>query len=116
MEAYFLDEKLVGFTTTINNGHELEAHYLGYDAKVNGPTMLYLNMLYDMIKYGIEIGVNDIVLSRTALEIKSSVGAKPVNMYFYLRHQKTHTNKLLPMLLSYLTPNQDWEPRNPFKD
>lgn len=115
LEGYFLEEKLVGFTTTIDNGHEIEAHYLGYDFKVNTPTLLYLNMLYNMIEYSIAQGVQKLVLSRTALEIKSSVGAKPENMYFYLRHQKTQTNKLLPMLLSYLTPNQDWEPRNPYK-
>jgi hypothetical protein len=37
--------------------------------------MLYLNMLYDMIAYSINKGFKEIIFARTALEIKSSVGA-----------------------------------------
>ncbi|MEL6988653.1 MAG: 8-amino-7-oxononanoate synthase, partial [Bacteroidota bacterium] len=116
VKGYFLGDKLVGFTTLINNGHELEAHYLGYDAPTNTSTQLYLNMLYDMVKYGIEQNFSKLVFSRTAMEIKSSVGAKPENMYFYLRHQSSQKNKMVPLVLSYLTPNQEWKERNPFKD
>jgi len=39
--------------------------------------MLYLNMLYDMVCHSINKGFKQIIFARTALEIKSSVGAIP---------------------------------------
>jgi hypothetical protein len=42
--------------------------------------MLYLNML------SINKGFKEIIFARTALEIKSSVGAKPIQMYGYIGH------------------------------
>ena len=47
--------------------------------------MLYLNMLYDMVAYSIKKQFKTIVFARTALEIKSSVGAKPVAMKGFIK-------------------------------
>ena len=54
-------------------------------------------------------------LSRTALEIKSSVGAEPHDMYVYLKHQNKFVNKLLPSILNRVVPKNSWEQRSPFK-
>lgn len=53
--------------------------------------------------------------ARTALEIKSSVGAVPENLYCYLRHQNPLVNKFTGTLLDYLKPVEEWLPRHPFK-
>jgi hypothetical protein len=53
----------------------MDTYFLGYDDSIQREKMLYLNMLYDMIAYSINKGFKEIIFARTALEIKSSVGA-----------------------------------------
>ena len=74
-----------------------------------------INILYDIINLGISYKVKEIAFSRTALEIKSSVGAEPEKMYCYVRHKKSMNNKMVPHLIGYLKPNDDWIQRKPFK-
>ena len=52
--AYFEGEKMIGFCTLLYNGDRAEAHFLGYDASLNQPRQLYLNMLYDLVQAVIE--------------------------------------------------------------
>ena len=113
--GYFHEDRLVGYFSTIANGHELEAHFLGFEKQVNVSSQLYLNMLYDILEEGIKGEFKEIVFARTAMEIKSSVGAEGFDMNCYLKHQNSFTNKLLPSILSVLKPEKDWVPRSPFK-
>ena len=116
MYAYYLDGQLVAFYTTIRNHDELEAHFLGYEKALNHDYQLYLNILYDIVKIGIEGGCKQIVFARTALEIKSSVGAVAHELSCYLRHQHPVVNKFAPTILDYLKPVEEWQPRHPFKE
>lgn len=113
--GYYLDGELVGFFTTVDNGQDLEAHFLGFSEPANRSARLYLNFLYDILEIGIRSGASRIVYARTALEIKSSVGATPEVLYSYIRAEDCLLNKLLPSLVRYLQPADDWVPRNPFK-
>lgn len=113
--GYFLDHKLIGFYSTISNGEELEAHFLGYEAALNHEHQVYLNMLFDIIDLGIEGKFKKIIFSRTAHEIKSSVGAEPVEMSLFMRHDNLIVNRLLPYILKLLSPRAEWTPRTPFK-
>lgn len=116
MFAYYLDGKLIAFYTTIQNHEELEAHFLGYDKALNHDYQLYLNILYDIVRIGLKAGCKRVVFARTALEIKSSVGAEPHDLCCYLRHQNAMANKLVPTILDYLKPVEEWLPRHPFKE
>ena len=113
--GYFLDEKLIGFNTLIKNGAVMDTYFLGYNETIQREKMLYLNMLYDMIAYSINQGFREIVFARTALEIKSSVGAKPLKMYGLITHSNTLINHNIAKLFNYLEPKTDWQERNPFK-
>jgi hypothetical protein len=115
MFAYYLDGKLVAFYTTIQNHDELEAHFLGYEKALNHDYQLYLNILYDIVSLGIASKSKQIVFARTALEIKSSVGAVAHDLLCYLRHQNSVANKFVPTILDYLKPVEEWLPRHPFK-
>ena len=53
--GYYHENKLVGFHTILVNGKVLETYFLGYDETVQKDKMLYLNMLYNMTQFGIEI-------------------------------------------------------------
>lgn len=113
--GYFIDEKLIGFNTLIKNGEVMDTYFLGYDESIQREKMLYLNMLYDMIVYSINKGFKEIVFARTALEIKSSVGAKPVKMYGFIEHSNPIVNSYMPKIFKYLEPETIWQERNPFK-
>ncbi len=113
--GYFLEGKLIGFNTLIKNGAVMDTYFLGYDEGLQREKMLYLNMLYDMIAYSINQGFKEIIFARTALEIKSSVGAKPIKMYGLITHSNALITPNIAKLFNYLEPNTDWQERNPFK-
>lgn len=113
--GYYLDGELIGYYTTILNYDELEAHFLGFQPECNKTCQVYLNMLFDILRSGIEQKSHKVIYARTAMEIKSSVGATAHEMYCYIRANNRLTNKILPPILEYLRPPDDWVPRNPFK-
>ena len=114
--GYFKDNVLVGFFTLIENKSVLETYFLGYNSKLNHKHQLYLNMLYDMIDFGVTNPFKSIVFARTAMEIKSSVGAKPKPMVLYVKHtNNTFANVLLKAIVKYLNPLKPWQERHPFK-
>jgi len=116
MIGYYIEGELTAFFTTIKNYHELEAHFLGYDEAFNREHQMYLNILYDIIKIGFDQKCRSVVFARTALEIKSSVGAEPHEMYWYLRHRNKVSNRFLSQIVDYLNPKDDWVQRKPFKN
>lgn len=113
--GYFFNDKLIGFNTLIKNGNTIDTYFLGYDDSIQKDKMLYLNMLYDMIGYSINKGFKEIIFSRTALEIKSSVGAKPIEMYGFMEHSNKQINKHVSKIFPLLEPEIVWQERNPFK-
>ncbi len=113
--GYFSDGKLIGFNTLIKNGADIDTYFLGYDENCQKEKMLYLNMLYDMIAYSINKKYSRIIFARTALEIKSSVGAKAVNMFGLIKHNNPILNVLVSKTFHYFEPKIEWQERNPFK-
>lgn len=113
--GWYLKGELIGFHTLIDNYHELEAHFLGLNHEFNRSHQLYLNMLYEMTAYGINNGHQQVCFARTALEIKSSIGAEPHRMLCYVRHSKNLPNLFLKSAVSYFEPNVEWKQRHPFK-
>ncbi|NDP25935.1 MAG: GNAT family N-acetyltransferase [Flavobacterium sp.] len=113
--GYFLDEKLIGFNTIIKNGQVLDTYFLGYDDSIQREKMLYLNMLYDMVAYSINQGFKEVIFARTALEIKSSIGAKPMKMYSFAKHSNPIADLAFEKVYCYLEPEVVWKERNPFK-
>ena len=111
----FEDDELVGFYSMVRNSDQLAAHFLGYELAVNKRRKLYLNILLDIVEFAIREKTGSISFARTALEIKSSVGAVPRDMVFYLRHSTGFHNKLLPVYYNLLEPQEEWTPRSPFR-
>lgn len=113
--GYFLEGNLIGFNTLIKNGTSLDTYFLGYDERLQREKMLYLNMLYDMLAYAINKGFKTVVFARTALEIKSSVGAQPIKMFGYVEHSLPILNRYMERIFKYLEPEMHWQQRHPFK-
>ena len=107
-------ELLVGFMTGINAGNYYEAHHIGLDYQYNKTHALYLNILYCYIEMAIESGAGMLSFGRTALEMKTTVGAIPVPHNAWIKLN----NGMLNSLAKYMLPEKaadDWIPRNPFK-
>ena len=90
--AYTLAGEVVGFSTAIIGEEEMEAHVVGFDYEKNKTHYLYSRILYDYVELGINHKVPRIVFGRTAIEMKSALGALPVNYSASLRHAQPLTN------------------------
>lgn len=112
--GYYLNNTLIGFYTLILNNENLETYFLGYDSEHQYNNQAYLNMLYDMLDFAIENGFRSVIYARTAMEIKSSVGAKAMPMTMYIKHTNGFANTLLRAIFNFMKPNQKWEERHPF--
>ena len=70
----------VGPSKKSNSGGTIEAYFVGFDPELNKEYALYQRMLIEFIGWGIQCGAGRVVMGRTALEIKSTIGALPVSM------------------------------------
>ena len=112
--GYYLDDKLVGFTSEICSNGVLYSHFVGIDYKYNNDYEIYNRMLYEQIKFAIDNKLTLIKFGRTASEFKSTIGAVPYKGYGYIYHPSKAVIKTVSPILSLLKP-KDWTQRNPFK-
>lgn len=112
--GYYLNDELIGFYTLIINKDVLETYFLGYSSDHQYNNQMYLNMLYDMAQFAIDSKMKHIIYARTAMEIKSSVGAEPEGMVMYMKHTNKFLNAILKTIFSLMNPSQQWEERHPF--
>ncbi len=115
MYGVFLDGEFVAFYSTIVNHDTMHGHFLGYDQSVNAKYQLYLNILYWLVELAIEAKASSLELSRTALEIKSSVGAIPIDLAVYVRARNNTLNSLMKRVVPLFIPENHWKERSPFK-
>lgn len=114
--GYFSGEELIGFYTLILNGTDIDTYFLGYDKELQKEKQLYLNMLLDMVEFGICQNFRRIIFGRTALEIKSTIGAEPVEIFGLIRHRNLLINGFMGRIFTSFNPKTVWVQRNPFKD
>ena len=114
VNGYFFEDNLVGFSTTFINNKVVEAGYIGLDYEYNYKYAVYQKMLYNYVKQGIHYNSTELRLGRTAEEIKSTLGAEPVNMKLYARHRNSLSNTFIKPIIESITPSE-FEVRKPFK-
>ena len=114
LKGAFLDDKLVGFSTSFMNGASLEANYVGLDYQYNIDHSVYQRILYDYVEQAIDRKAKDLQLGRTSELIKSSIGAIPMNMKLYIKHNSGVSNLLLKPIIQSISPSE-FELRKPFK-
>lgn len=114
VDGYYDAGRLVGFITAIANDGLYHAHYLGMQQSYKGSHHLYHNMLFDLIEDAIAGGYESLDYGRTALEIKSSVGAEPHYFATLATAKPDWLNKLLPHFVPVVFTPQPWRARHPF--
>ncbi|REC76053.1 8-amino-7-oxononanoate synthase [Chryseobacterium elymi] len=113
--GYYLDQKLIGFYTLILNNQDIDTYFLGYDKEIQKERQLYLNMLLDMVEFAISNRFKRIIFGRTALEIKSTIGAEPVEIFGLIKHNNSLLNQFMGKIFLSLNPKAEWVQRKPFK-
>lgn len=86
--------ELLGFQCGFLTPHTVEAFFVGFDRDQHKELALYQRMLVEFIRWGIESGAKEVVMGRTALAIKSSVGALPERLSCVVRFRNPILNFL----------------------
>ena len=114
VKAYFLDNKLVGFLTALVNKNALDAHFIGLDYDLNKSHAIYPRILNDYVRLGIEKQVSSINLGRTASEIKTTIGANPLELSCYIKHKNPFLNSLVKPFFRRIKI-KEFKQHSPFK-
>jgi len=114
IKGYFFNEELVGFSSALIYNNVTDACYVGINYELNQQYAIYQRMLYDYVALAISESCTELRFGRTAEEIKSTIGAQPVNMKLFIRHQNKIKNSLLKHVFGSIIPSP-FELRNPFK-
>ena len=116
IKGIYLEGKMIAYFSTIIDSHCTHGHFLGYDEEYNIKYQLYLNILLWLLEKAIACGCQELNLSRTALEIKSSIGALPQDYIVYTQAQNKLLNNAMKRVVPIFIPENKWTPRSPFKE
>ena len=104
--------RMVGFHCGLHHaapeGGTIEAYFVGFDLELNKECALYQQMLIEFIAWGIDCRASRVVMGRTAMEIKSTLGALPVPM-------STWVHVTLPLAMPVIRWMIRRSPPYPFK-
>lgn len=115
VKGYYLEEKLIGFSSAFAFNGTIDANFVGIDYEYNKTHKVYQRMLYDFVDLAIQRKTYELRLGRTAETIKSVVGAKPIQMKLYAKHRNSISTSLLGRVFSSISPSE-FEIRSPFKN
>ena len=112
--THHFEGRMVGFHCGLHlSGSEgsdgtVEAYYVGFEPELNKECALYQRMLIEFIEWGISKRAARVVMGRTAMEIKSTLGALPVPM-------STYVHIRLPLAMPFIRWMIRRSPPHPFK-
>lgn len=96
--------RVLAFVQLLENGEELIFVLGGFDYALNMQYDLYLNILLEILRQGIEGGFKVVDLGQTAEDSKLKLGARQHRKYMYFGHSNRVVNAIVhryPGLLSY---------------
>ena len=112
--GFFLNNKIVAFSSEIHQDKTLYSYYTGFDKSLNKSFPIYGRILIETINNAIKLKMNKVVFGRTANEFKSNFGAIPIKSYVYIKVKNKYLNILLKPIFKRLSI-KNWIKRNPFK-
>ena len=115
VNGYFLNNKLVAFSSEIIDNNILYSYYVGFDKKLNKTIPIYGRILIENIVNAIALKKDKLILGRTANEYKSNFGAYPIKSYVYLKIRNKYLRILLWPVYSKLSIKK-WQQRHPLKN
>ncbi|MCL1918076.1 MAG: GNAT family N-acetyltransferase [Peptococcaceae bacterium] len=92
----------VGFVQLLPNGSELIFEFVGFSHEKNREYDIYIRLLLEIIRYGIEEGYQTIDFGQTADEAKLKLGCHYETLYALLSHSNPLINAVLKMTARYI--------------
>lgn len=114
MNGYFYQDELIAFSCMIKDGKTLNSHFIGMNYDFLLSNKIYNRILFDNLSTAIKMQSSTLKYGRTATEIKSTIGALPLQMVNYLRNNNIFVNYLITRGLKYMKAPQ-YVIRHPFK-
>ncbi|HUH73397.1 MAG TPA: hypothetical protein VLZ75_03220 [Chitinophagales bacterium] len=114
VKGYYLQGQLVGFTSAFYKNENQYVHFIGMDYEVNENIPLYHRILFEFVKDSIQLRHKIVYLGRTATEIKTTIGAEPIEMYNYIKLGKAWYMCMAPKILDKFGA-KPYVVRKPFK-
>lgn len=114
VKAYFLNGKLVGFLSALANNNHLDAHFIGLNYSLNREYAIYPRILNDYVRIGIKKQVSHINFGRTASEIKTTIGAIPMDLTCYIKHKRPFMNSIIKFIIKRVQL-KEFKQHHPFK-
>lgn len=99
-------KELLGFIQLVQDGNKLTFLFGGFRQTYNRKYDLYMKMLIEIIRIGIDRGVETIEFGQTAEETKLKLGCVSVKKYLYVHH----SNKFMNFLITNLLPVLSYKP------
>lgn len=114
VNGYFLNDRLVGFSSEMQNDKIMYSYYVGFDKDLNKSLPIYGRILVESIRTAIKVKKTRLILGRTANEYKSNFGAFPIRSFVYLKVKNKFFNMIFRPIYNSLRIKK-WHQRRPFK-
>ncbi len=113
--GYYHNKELIGFITAIETPQGVYAMHLGINESKSQDFSLYQRMMIDLIGWSIEGKKEFLCMGRTSTEIKSTLGATPVENSFLFYTQSRILRWLLGIYAKHIHKTKPYQIRSPFK-
>ncbi len=115
VRIYSLNGKTLGFIGFVSMEHCIMAMHLGFKTEEKNNLPIYQRMLYGLVYYGIENGFKTVNFGRTAVEIKSTLGAVPIENYYVALIRSPLICAFANMYKNLFYKPKEYTIRSPFK-
>lgn len=115
--GFFLDGKLIAFSSAIRHGRIYDMNYIGIDYQYNQSHHLYFNILFHCLESAILANSSKLILGRTAIEAKAIMGCTPDYRFSFYKLRNVIVNWFYQRVSKYFSESQGekWKDRHPFK-
>ena len=114
VDGYFLNNRLVGFSSEMQKNEKLYSYFVGFDKDLNKSFPIYGRILIENITNAIKLKKECLILGRTANEYKSNFGAIPIKAFVYMKIRNKYLRKIFNPIFKNLQI-QKWQQRSPLK-
>lgn len=114
--GFYEGDTLVGFISYIRDNSKLFAMHLGINRNSDASGKLYQRMLYSVVEEAIISGLTYVNLGRTGAEIKSTLGAVPIQNSFVVFTKSKIMLTLFRIYVKYFQKTYNYTYRSPFKE
>ena len=114
--GYYHEDELIGFITAITSDQNVFAMHLGINDAFAEEFSLYQRMMIDTIEWCILNKKTALCMGRTSTEIKSTLGAEPIENSFLFYSKSRIIRIILKFYRNFIHTSKPYVIRKPFKE